>query len=204
MSLVTYANIHGDYTINGRDLSKFGRYPQKGLLMLYQDMHWKKLNTCILRFFFFFCMWHALAYWWGGGGGGGLGPPSPPPPPQKKKIQPWLIFNFKQAYSTCRQVEISFLGMPQIAYFQFKKKKSKKLPTVGGGTPPSHTLPPLGRSAPSHTLSPPNILAHYATGGMETNSSMWIPQSPSHVLFNQTQIQIGWIQSTIKYFEITR
>ena len=31
----------------------------------------------------------------------------------------------------------------------FIHKFSKNLPTVGGGTPPSHTLP-LDRSAPSH------------------------------------------------------
>ena len=31
----------------------------------------------------------------------------------------------------------------------FSSRKMKKLPTVGGETPPSHTLPPLGRYAPS-------------------------------------------------------
>ena len=49
----------------------------------------------------------------------------------------------------------------------------KKLPTVGGGTLSSHTLPPLGRYAPSGLVAsfprkdcapPPNVLAHYATG----------------------------------------
>ena len=44
----------------------------------------------------------------------------------------------------------------------FIDKFSKNLPTVGGGTPPSHTLPPrslrslgLGRFAPSHITAPP-------------------------------------------------
>ena len=46
-----------------------------------------------------------------------------------------------------RQVEISFLGMPQIAHFQVEKWKSS-LPWEGGH-PPCHTLPPLGRYAPS-------------------------------------------------------
>ena len=49
----------------------------------------------------------------------------------------------------------------------------KKLPTVGGRTSPSHTLPPLGRYAPSGLVAslprkdcaPTNVLAHYATGG---------------------------------------
>ena len=42
---------------------------------------------------------------------------------------------------------------------------------MGGGTSPSHTLPPLGRYAPSRLVAslprkdcaPPNVLAHYAT-----------------------------------------
>ena len=36
--------------------------------------------------------------------------------------------------------------MPQIAHF---KSKYEKAPDRGRGTPPSHTLPPLGRYAPS-------------------------------------------------------
>ena len=53
----------------------------------------------------------------GGGGGGRL------PTPHPNKMKPCLIFNSIQAYpySTCRQVEISFLGMPQIAHFQVEK-----------------------------------------------------------------------------------
>ena len=54
------------------------------------------------------------------------------------------------------QVEISFLGMPQIAHFEIKK--NEKAPTVGGEHPP----PParslrsrgLGRFAPSQRLHP--------------------------------------------------
>ena len=60
-----------------------------------------------------------------------------------RSVESWHAY----PYSTCRQVEISFLGMPQIAHFQVEKWK--KLPSVGGGTPPSHTLPPLGRYTPS-------------------------------------------------------
>ena len=77
-----------------------------------------------------------------GGGGGGLGgcPPN--------KIKPCLIFNSIQAYpySTYRQVEISFLGMPQIAHFQVEKWKSslpkKKLPLPH--PPPARSLRSLG------------------------------------------------------------
>ena len=54
--------------------------------------------------------------------------------------------------------------------FSSRKMKSS-LPSEGGGTPPSHTLPPLGRYAPSGLVAslsrkdcaPPNVLAHYAT-----------------------------------------
>ena len=80
------------------------------------------------------------------------------------EIKPWLIFNSIHAnpYSTCRQVEISFLGIPQIAHFQVEKWKSS-LPCL-----PSHTLPALrylglGRFAPSQRMRPQNVLAHYAT-----------------------------------------
>ena len=59
----------------------------------------------------------------------------------------------------------------------------KKLLTVGGGTPPSHTLPPLGRYAPSGLVAslprkdcaPPNVLAHYAT---EPGGTYAHPPSP--------------------------
>ena len=86
-------------------------------------------------------------HWRTGGGGGGLGGAWPP---TQKNIKPWLIFNSIQAYpySTCRQVEISFLGMPQIAHFQVENEKA---PYRGGDT----TLPPLGRYAPSQRLRPP-------------------------------------------------
>ena len=47
--------------------------------------------------------------------------------------------------------------MPQIAHFQVEKWKSS-LPWEGG-----HTLPLLGRYAPSQRLRLPNVLAHYAT-----------------------------------------
>ena len=109
------------------------------------------------------------------GGGGGLGGrlPPPPPPPQKKKIKPCLIFNSIQAnpYSTCRQVEISFLGMPQIAHFQVEKWKSS-LPWEGGGVhtplphPPPRSVATLPRAWSLRSLAkiaPPNVLAHYAT-----------------------------------------
>ena len=37
---------------------------------------------------------------------------------------------------------------------RFWPPKLKNLPTVGGGKPPSHTLPPLGRFAPSGLVAP--------------------------------------------------
>ena len=90
--------------------------------------------------------------------------------PFSRSVESWHAY----PYSTCRQVEISFLGMPQIAHFQVEKWKT--LPTVGGGRPPSHTLPPLGRYAPLGLVAslprkdivppPPNVLAHYATAHM--------------------------------------
>ena len=36
----------------------------------------------------------------------------------------------------------------------FSSRNMKNLPTVGGRTPPSHILPPLGRYAPSQRLRP--------------------------------------------------
>ena len=103
------------------------------------------------------------------GGGGGLGALAPPP--QKKKLNHGLFsIPYKWLwYSTCRQVEISFLGMPQIC--TFSSRKMKKLPTVEGGNP----HPPPARSLRSLWLGiwslrslakiapPPNVLAHYAT-----------------------------------------
>ena len=63
-------------------------------------------------------------------------------------------------YSTCRQVQISFLGMPQIAHFQVEKWKSS-LPWEGTHPlphpPPARSLRSLGlgRFAPSQKLCPP-------------------------------------------------
>ena len=94
------------------------------------------------------CLSVSFSHWrtGGGGGGGAWGRLPPPPPPNKNN--PCLVLNSIQAYpySTCRQVEFSFLGLPQIAHSQVEMKK---LPAVGGGTPPSDTLAPLGRYAPS-------------------------------------------------------
>ena len=60
---------------------------------------------------------------------------------------------------TCRQVEISFLGKPQIALFRVEKWKSS-LPWEGGHPPPparSLRSLGLGRFAPSQRLCPPQI-----------------------------------------------
>ena len=62
--------------------------------------------------------------------------------PFSRSVESWHAY----PYSTCRQVKISLLGMPQSAHFQVEKWKSS-LPWEGG--PPSRTLPPLGRYAPS-------------------------------------------------------
>ena len=71
--------------------------------------------------------------------------------PFSRSVESWHAY----PYSTCRQVEISFFGMPQIAHFQVEKWKSSLAPW--------DTLPPLGRYAPSQRLCPPKCLAHYAT-----------------------------------------
>ena len=55
--------------------------------------------------------------------------------PFSRSVESWHAY----PYSTCRQVQISFLGMPQIAHFQVEKWKSS-LPWEGGHplpTPPS-------------------------------------------------------------------
>ena len=100
--------------------------------------------------------------------------------PFSRSVESWHAY----PYGTCRQVEISFLGMPQIAHFQVEKLKSS-IPWEGG--PPSHTLPPLGRYAPSQRLCPPNVLAHYATGKIMftiTSSENRHPILPSQTLLN--------------------
>ena len=83
--------------------------------------------------------------------------------PFSRSVETWHAY----PYSTCRQVKISFLGMPQIAHFQVENEKA---PYRGRGD--THTLPPLGHYAPSGLVAslprkdcaPPNVLAHYATG----------------------------------------
>ena len=71
-------------------------------------------------------------------------------------------------YSTYRHVEISFLGMPQIAHFQVEKLKSS-LPWEGD--PPPTPFPRSVTTLPRKdcALPPPNVLAHYATGVMYHN-----------------------------------
>ena len=66
------------------------------------------------------------------------------------------VFFLQFHTSTCRQIKISFLGVPQIAHFQVEKMQ--KLPTVGGETHPTpapslRSLGP-GRFAPSQRLRP--------------------------------------------------
>ena len=98
-------------------------------------------------------------------GGGGLGGACP----QIKLNHDLFSIPYKWLwYSTCRQVEISFLGMPQIAHFQVEKWKSS-LPWQGEtplpNPPPARSLRSLGlgRFASSQRLRPPNVLPHYAT-----------------------------------------
>ena len=86
-------------------------------------------------------------------GGGGLGGPCPP-----NKVKPCFFFQF-HTYSTCRQIKISFLGVPQIAHFQVEKCKSS-LPWEEGHPLPHPTPAPSlrslgpGRFAPSQRLRP--------------------------------------------------
>ena len=116
---------------------------------------------------------YAYLHWRTGvcvGGGGGLG----------------LIFNSIQAHPyTCRQVEISFLGMPQIAHFEVEKLKSSL--AWEGGTPPPPPPKPFLRSVATlprawslHSLAniaPPNVLAHYATAYLPNKGFSWQPES---------------------------
>ena len=64
-----------------------------------------------------------------------------------RSVESWHAY----PYSTCRQVEISFLGMPQIAHFQVEKWKSSLL-WEGGHPPPTpspaRSLRSLARIAP--------------------------------------------------------
>ena len=81
--------------------------------------------------------------------GGGGGP---------NKIKPWLIFNSIQAYpySTCRQVEMSFLGMPQIAHFQVENEKAPYRGRGGHPPPPARSLRSLAKiAAPLAKIAPP-------------------------------------------------
>ena len=57
--------------------------------------------------------------------------------PFSRSVESWHAY----PYSTCRQVKISFLGMPQIAHFQVEKWKSSL--SWEGGHPPH---PPPARS----------------------------------------------------------
>ena len=75
--------------------------------------------------------------------------------PFSRSVESWHAY----PYSTCRQVKISFLDMPQIAHFQVEKWKSS-LPWEGGHPPhppPARSLRSLGlgRFAPSQRLCPP-------------------------------------------------
>ena len=56
----------------------------------------------------------------------------------------------------------------------FSSRKMKKLPIVGGETPPSHTLPPLPRFAPRKDWAPIFFLAHYATVDSDTENNFLI------------------------------
>ena len=107
-------------------------------------------------------------------------------------------------YSTCRQeIEISFLGMTQIAHFQVEKWKSS-LPWEGGvpHPPPARSLRSLGlvdASLPRKDCAPPNVLAHYATDSaipimIKVLHSVFLPQSldSESILHSQFTFSTPW------------
>ena len=83
--------------------------------------------------------------------------------PFSRSVESWHAY----PYSTCRQVKISFLGMPQIAHFQVEKWKSS-LPWEGGHPPPparslrslTKIVPPqmFWLITPKRAPPPPNLL----------------------------------------------
>ena len=75
-----------------------------------------------------------------------------------RSVESWHAY----PYSTCRQVKISFLGMPQIAHFQVEKWKNS-LPWDGGHPPPTPTPRSVATLPRKDCAPPPNVLAHYAT-----------------------------------------
>ena len=95
--------------------------------------------------------------------------------PFSRSVESWHAY----PYSTCRQVKISFLGMPQIAHFQVEKLKSS-LPWEGGHHPPTPfprsvaTLPRAWSLRSLAKIVPPNVLAHYATAHTPMALSQWL------------------------------
>ena len=80
--------------------------------------------------------------------------------PFSRSVESWHVY----PYSTCRQVEISFLGMPQIAHFQVEKWKSS-LPWEG-----AHPLPWEGATLPRSDCAPPPQMVW-----LITPLSEWMP-----------------------------
>ena len=70
--------------------------------------------------------------------------------PFSRSVELWHAY----PYSTCRQVKISFLGMPQIAHFQVEKWKSS-LPWEGWHLPPTPSPRSVAATLPRKDCAPP-------------------------------------------------
>ena len=88
----------------------------------------------------------------------------------------------------------------------FSSRKMKKLPTVGGGTPPSHTLLPLGRYGPSGLVASlprkdcaPQMFWLITPLHTHTRLSAWIMWN-----FLCTVIEMMTVQLTIYFCQFTK
>ena len=94
----------------------------------------------------------------------------------------------------------SYRYAPDCTFF---KSKIKKLPSVGGGKPPSHTLPPLGRYAPSQRLCAPQFSfgslchCHWHTGGGTWSACPPPNKNKPWLIFNSIKVIYKYLKSFI-------